>query len=167
MSLTDEERSTRSSIDEVDLLTLCDDIRASLVDDHVLHDRWEKMMAFLGAEVENERRELPTIDFELIKNARLDKLLIEMSDPANCPNPTPSRFLDDKIFANKLQWLWTSRHRAQFLTLEQDRYRKLLNSGSLRGLVFTDNGNIHASWRAIDPKPYPDAGVDIDYEVGR
>ena len=123
-------------------------------------------MAFLGAEVENERRGLSTVDFEIISNARLDKLLTDMVDPANFPEPMPSRFIDDREFANKLQWLWTTRHRAQFLTLEQDRYRKLLKTGGLSGLAFTNSENIQDLWRAKDPKPYPDMGEDIECKPG-
>lgn len=126
-------------------------------------------MGFLGAEVENDRQGLSTIDFETIKSARLDKLLTDITNKENRPDPAPSRFLDDEVFANKLQWLWTSRHQERFLTLEQERYRNLLQTGALRDMAFNDEEgtDFHSLWKAKEPKSHSKMGGEIDFEVGQ
>lgn len=124
-------------------------------------------MAYLGADLSNERNRLPTIDFTTIYNARLDKLLSDILNPANKPSPTPSRFYDDVAMIESLQWNWTKRFLTQLFTIEQERYRHLLQMGRLRHIAFNNESpDIHTLWKAKFTEVVSGMEGNIAFELG-
>lgn len=136
--------------DDIVLERLCDDVRKSLAEEKGLGPRRDKLMEVLENTVRSESDGVPTISLDTIRNSRLDKLLSDMLNAANHPDPIPSRFCADLCVAESLQRQWKSRFRDSYSDLDNDRYARLTSPGGrLESMVFNEAAqNNHEIWQA-------------------
>lgn len=119
------------------MLELCDSVRTSLRQEKNLGPNDEKIQGLLEKALKEELRHNPTLDFETLQYARLDKLLADILDPAYRPSPLPLRFRTDMVVAESLQKIWRARFRDQYFSLDQMRQRRLSIGGEMRDIHFT------------------------------
>ncbi|KAF6820995.1 hypothetical protein CSOJ01_00430 [Colletotrichum sojae] len=123
-----------------ELLELCDSVRASLRQDKSLGLEADRIQNLLERALKEELRHTPTLDFETLQYARLDKLLADMLDPANRPTPLPLRFRADMAVAESLQKMWRARFRDQYFSIDDFRQRSMSVGGEMRDITFTSAG---------------------------
>ncbi|KAF6838712.1 hypothetical protein CPLU01_02245 [Colletotrichum plurivorum] len=123
-----------------ELLELCDSVRASLRQDKSLGPEADRIQNLLERALKEELRHTPTLDFETLQYARLDKLLADIFDPANRPTPLPLRFRADMAVAESLQKMWRARFRDQYFSIDDFRQRSMSVGGEMRDITFTSAG---------------------------
>ncbi|KAF6842807.1 hypothetical protein CMUS01_02733 [Colletotrichum musicola] len=123
-----------------ELLELCDSVRASLRQDKTLGPEADRIQNLLERALKEELRHTPTLDFETLQYARLDKLLADILDPANRPTPLPLRFRADMAVAESLQKMWRARFRDQYFSIDDFRQRSMSIGGEMRDITFTSAG---------------------------
>lgn len=121
---------------ENELLELSDAVRSSLEKKKIMGDREEEAMAVLGSLLKEECERCQGLDFETIKNARLDKLLADMVDPENAPAQAPPKTLANIKVAERLQRRWRGRFRQRYFDVDQMRLQALTKAGRLKDVVF-------------------------------
>ncbi|KAI8625279.1 PUA-like domain-containing protein [Xylariaceae sp. FL1651] len=127
------------------LLDLSDSIRAGLRRDNAVGPDAEKLSSFLEAVLRDEERKHPTLDFETIEYARLDKLLAELllfADVIKTTGSTPElplRFRVDVSHAKSLRRIWRRRFREQFFMMDQHRCAVLVEGGRLKDVSFNSS----------------------------
>ncbi|KAI1426733.1 PUA-like domain-containing protein [Xylaria sp. FL1777] len=127
------------------LLDLSDSIRADLRDGNVFGPNAEKLSSFLEAALKDEERKYPTLDFETIEYARLDKLLAELlqfADTMKTSRLVPElllRFRVDVSEAKSLRRIWRRRFREQFFMINQHRCAILVEGGRLKDVAFNSS----------------------------
>jgi hypothetical protein len=123
-------------VDTEALLDICDCVRQALGSLKTLGPRADTVSAFLNAVLKDETKNSSNIDLKIIQEARLDKLLKNITDPQNLPTPVPLRLRSDIQIAANLQRIWESKFRERYLALDQLRYHELPTKGELRDVVF-------------------------------
>ncbi|KAI1180025.1 hypothetical protein F4777DRAFT_598992 [Nemania sp. FL0916] len=124
------------------LLSLSDSIRARLRSGIDLGMDSEKLSSFFDAALKDEERNYPTLDFETIEYARLDKLLAELlqfADRIKASNLMPEVLLRFRINisrAKSLQRYWRRRFREQLFMIDQHRCAILVEGGRLKDVSF-------------------------------
>ncbi|GJC90171.1 hypothetical protein ColLi_13009 [Colletotrichum liriopes] len=123
-----------------ELLELCDSVRMSLSQEKSLGPHADRIQGLLESALREELRHAPSLDFETLEYARLDKLLADILDPDHRPSPLPLRFRADMAVAESLQKMWRARFREQYFALDQVRQRSLSAGGEMRDIHFTAAG---------------------------
>ncbi|ETS83649.1 hypothetical protein PFICI_05525 [Pestalotiopsis fici W106-1] len=129
--------------DKAALLKLSDSVRASIRHDESLGPDASKLSAFLEAIIRDEERKHPTMNFETIEYARLDKLLEELlhfsglMKAASHTVELPLRFRVDIAHSKKLRVLWRHRFREQYVMIDQLRCAVMVKGGRLKEVSFT------------------------------
>lgn len=125
-------------------------------------------MGFLEAVLKDEVDGMPMIEFATIQNAHLDKLLSDIVSPGNRPIPTPTRFRDDVIVAERLQRMWRTRFLEGYFTIDQDRYHNLPRTGRLKDVVMnnTDESS-QGRWRAKTREALSELEGNLKFEPGQ
>lgn len=127
------------------LLGLSDSVRAGLRGGNVSSSDTETLSNFLEAALKDEERKYPTLDFEIIEYARLDKLLAELlqfADTMKAGDLTPElllRFRVNVSEAKNLRRLWRRRFREQFFMMDQHRCAVLVEGGRLKDVSFNSS----------------------------
>ncbi|KAH7328458.1 hypothetical protein B0I35DRAFT_473163 [Stachybotrys elegans] len=148
-----DDTSEGLTLTEKTLLSLSDDVRASLADTKTLGARAGEVRAFLGDMVKREYEGKPSIHFSTIKNARLDKLLSDILKPTNRPYPIPIQFRADMSITRGLQRQWRARYREPYFDIDQTRYMNLPRFGRLKDVVFNEAaGEGNEIWSPSDRK---------------
>ncbi|TID01619.1 hypothetical protein CH35J_004468 [Colletotrichum higginsianum] len=138
------------------LLELCDSVRTSLQREKSLGPHEDRIQELFEKILKEELRHSPSLDFETLQYARLDKLLADVLDPACRPSPLPLRFRADMAVAESLQRIWRSRFREQYFALDQVRQRRLSIGGDMRDIHFTAAGmDPLESWTVRNSCPDP------------
>ncbi|KAI0420028.1 PUA-like domain-containing protein [Xylaria grammica] len=133
-SLTSEE-SVEPNWNQTKLLDLSDSIREGLRGGNIFGPDAEKLSSFLEAALKDEERKYPTLDFDMIEYARLDKLLAELlqfGETMKTSGLTPElllRFRVDVSEAKNLRRSWRRRFREQFFMMDQHRCAILIQGG--------------------------------------
>ncbi|KAF3003309.1 hypothetical protein E8E14_008177 [Neopestalotiopsis sp. 37M] len=129
--------------DKAALLNLSDSVRASIRHDESLGVDAGKLSAFLETIIRDEERKHPTMTFEIIEYARLDKLLEELlhfsglMKAASHTVELPLRFRVDISHSKKLRVLWRHRFREQYAMIDQLRCAVMVKGGRLKEVSFT------------------------------
>lgn len=129
--------------DKAALLKLSDSVRASIRHDESLGPDASKLSAFLEAVIKDEERKHPTMSFDTIEHARLDKLLEELlhfsglMKAASHKVELPLRFRVDIAHSKKLRVLWRHRFREQYVMIDQLRCAVMVKGGRLKEVSFT------------------------------
>lgn len=126
------------------------------------------MMEYLEGVWQDECDGRPSIDFDTIRKARLDKLLVDMLCRENRPTPTPIQFRADMSTAASLQRQWRTRFRAEYFEMDQKRYMTLIRSGRLKDVVYNGSaeGGCHL-WRTTVCKQLSELESDQRFEAGK
>ncbi|KAI1484667.1 hypothetical protein F5X96DRAFT_692190 [Biscogniauxia mediterranea] len=127
------------------LLELSDSVRESLRHERTLGRDAERLSSFLEAVLKDEERKQPTLDFETIEYARLDKLLADMLHFAEIVKVSsltadlPLRFRADVSHAKSLRRIWRRRFREKFFMIDQHRCAMLVKGGRLKDVSFNNS----------------------------
>ncbi|KAI0455645.1 PUA-like domain-containing protein [Xylaria acuta] len=136
--------STGPHWNQAELLDLSDSVRAGLRNGHIFSTDSEKLSSFLEAALKDEERRHPTLNFETIEYARLDKLLSEIlqfADTMKTSDLSPEFLLRLRVNvsqAKNLRRLWRRRFREQFFMIDQHR-RAVLVDGRLKDVSFNSS----------------------------
>ncbi|CAJ2506423.1 Uu.00g005530.m01.CDS01 [Anthostomella pinea] len=159
--------------DQKALLELSDSVRASLRKDNAVGPEAERLSSFLEAVLKDEERKQPTLDFEAIEFARLDKLLAEllafaeMVKVASFTADLPLRFRVDVSHAKSLQRIWRRRFREQFFMMDQHRCAILVKGGRLKDVSFNNSLTYDVSkWETKMSDPISELEGNLQYEAG-
>ncbi|KAJ8121605.1 hypothetical protein ONZ43_g1985 [Nemania bipapillata] len=147
--------------DRTELLNLSDCVRAGLRSGNVFSSEVEKLSNFLEAALKDEEQKYPTLDFEIIEYARLDKLLSEilqfvdtmkvasltpelhqLVDTVKVSNLTPElllRFRVNGSQAKKLHRCWRHRFREYLFMMDQHRCAMMVEGGRLKDVSFNSS----------------------------
>ncbi|KAH6661107.1 hypothetical protein BKA67DRAFT_654247 [Truncatella angustata] len=124
--------------DKSALQDLSNSIRASIRHDESIGPDTSKLSVFLEIVLKDEERRHPTMGFETIEHARLDKLLDELIQfaglmkAASCSVELPLRFRVDIAHCKKLRVLWRHRFREQYALIDQFRCALMVKGGRLK-----------------------------------
>ncbi|KKP07675.1 hypothetical protein THAR02_00211 [Trichoderma harzianum] len=125
--------SSNKRLNETKLLELSDDIRAHLVEDASLGPRAGVVKRALRELVRDESSIMPTMDFAIIQNARLDKLLSDILTLGHQQTSSYPRPRIDIVMAERLQRLWMARFREKYFNIDQIRHQNLSSTGTMAG----------------------------------
>ncbi|KAK3322456.1 hypothetical protein B0H66DRAFT_601906 [Apodospora peruviana] len=127
--------STRAiSFDVKTLLWLSNTIRTSISSSGLFGSASDSLLLFLERALAEEALPNPSIDFDTIKLAHLDKLVAEMNDCAKRGMMTANsaRALGYAAQAAKLQRMWRARYRAQYFMIDETRTYDMITHGGLK-----------------------------------
>jgi len=155
-----DDESVEQEWDQAELLELSDSVRAGLRgnnNDNValalgVGPEADKLSSFLEAALNDEDRKYPTLDFETIEYARLDKMVDEIllfadtmgtSSSSGGGLPASSehllRFRADVSLVKSLRRLWRRRFREHFFMMDQHRCAVLVDGGRLKDVSFSNS----------------------------
>ncbi|KAL7946309.1 PUA-like domain-containing protein [Trichoderma barbatum] len=126
--------SKNKRLNEPKLLELSDDIRSHLVEDASLGPRAEVVKRALRELVRDESSAIPVMEFAIIQNARLDKLLSDMLTVGHQQASFHLRPRIDIVTAERLQRLWMARFREKYFNIDQTRHLGLSKTGALKDI---------------------------------
>lgn len=107
-----------------------------------------------------------TVDFAVIRNSRLDKLLADMLSRENRATPTPIQFRADMATAASLQRLWRARFRAQYFEVDQARYLDLTSTGRLKDVVYSGADEGRQIWSTRVCQELSELESNLQFEAG-
>ncbi|KAJ3573168.1 hypothetical protein NPX13_g4795 [Xylaria arbuscula] len=156
------------------LLELSDSIRADLRDGNVFGPNAEKLSYFLEAALKDEERKYPSLDFETIEYARLDKLLAELlqfAENIKSSDLTPElllRFRVDVSETKTLSRFWRRRFREQLFMINQHRCAILVEGGRLKDVAFNSSLDYDlGKWQTMkDTGPVSESEANLQFEPG-
>ncbi|KAK5627785.1 hypothetical protein RRF57_003500 [Xylaria bambusicola] len=156
------------------LLDLSDSVRADMRDGNVFGPNAEKLSSFLEVALKDEERKYPSLDFETIEYARLDKLLAELlqfAENMKTSDLTPEvllRFRVDVSEAKTLSRFWRRRFREQFFMINQHRCAILVEGGRLKDLAFNSSLDYDlGKWQTMKVTgPVSESEANLQFEPG-
>ncbi|KAI0866753.1 hypothetical protein F4860DRAFT_454913 [Xylaria cubensis] len=160
---------------QAELLDLSDSIRAGLRGDHVFSPDTERLSGFLEAALEDEERRYPTLKFETIEYARLDKLLseiVQFADTMKKLDLSPEfllRFRVNVSQAKSLRRLWRRRFREQFFMMDKHRCAILVEGGRLKDVSFNSSLDYDlGKWQTMMVTgPVSEVEANLQFEPGQ
>lgn len=171
--------------DRATLLELSDSIRASLRHDKTPGPAHKDLGSFLEAALrDEEQRRRPTLNFETIEFARLDKLLSELLyfaetlKAATSPSSAnlaitmveglPLEFRLDLSNAKNLRRAWRRRFREQYFMMDQHRCALLVQGGRLKDVSF-NNALAYdlGKWHTKVNDPISELEGNLQFEAGQ
>ncbi|RYP41187.1 hypothetical protein DL767_001191 [Monosporascus sp. MG133] len=168
----DSSDSSKQSWDKEALLNLSDSARASIQGKRALGPRAEELRNFLETALNDEERKHPTLDFDMIEYARLDKLLTEILAYAESlrrstlASELSLAFRVDISNAKSLRHAWRRRFREQYFMLDHHRCAVLLDS-RLKDVSFeTALGYDLGKWRTPASDPVSELEGNLQFEPG-
>ncbi|KAI1754362.1 hypothetical protein F4782DRAFT_539183 [Xylaria castorea] len=159
---------------QAELLDLSDSVRAGLRGGHVFSPDTERLSSFLETALEDEERRYPTIDFEAIEYARLDKLLseiVQFADAMKTSDLSPEfllRFRVNVSRAKNLRRLWRRRFREQFFMIDKHRCAILVEGGRLKDVSFNSSLDYDlGKWQTMRVSgPVSEVEANLQFEPG-
>ncbi|KAL6698845.1 PUA-like domain-containing protein [Trichoderma pleuroticola] len=124
--------SRNKRLNESKLLELSDDIRFHLNEDASLGPRAGVIKRALRELVKDESSIMPAMDFAIVQNARLDKLLSDILTLGHQQASSHLRPRIDIVMAERLQRLWMARFREKYFNIDQIRQQNLSSTGILK-----------------------------------
>ncbi|KAI1743549.1 hypothetical protein F4680DRAFT_347942 [Xylaria scruposa] len=160
--------------DLTELLDLSDSIRAGLRGDHVFSPDTERLSSFLEAALEDEERRHPTLNFETIEYARLDKLLseiVQFADTMKSVDLSPEFLLRFRVTisqAKNLRRLWRRRFREQLFMMDKHRCAILVEGGRLKDVSFNSSLDYDlGKWQTMMVTgPVSEVEANLQFEPG-
>ncbi|KAI1125008.1 PUA-like domain-containing protein [Nemania abortiva] len=131
--------------DRAALLELSDSVRDGLRGGLIYAADADKLTTFFEASLRDEERRRPTLGFEIIEFARLDKLLAELlqfNDTIKPSDITPELLLSFRVNvsqAKNLRRFWRRRFREQLFMMDQHRCALLVEGGRLKDVSFNNS----------------------------
>ncbi|RYP42971.1 hypothetical protein DL768_010149 [Monosporascus sp. mg162] len=168
----DSSNSSKQIWDREALLELSDSVRASIQGKRALGPKAEELRNFLETALKEEERKHPTLDFDMIEYARLDKLLAETLAYAESlkrstlASELSLAFRVDISNAKSLRRAWRRRFREQYFMLDQHRCAVLLDS-RLKDVSFeTALGYDLGKWQTPASDPVSELEGNLQFEPG-
>ncbi|KAK4123621.1 hypothetical protein N657DRAFT_417763 [Parathielavia appendiculata] len=115
------------------LLELSNSVRESLARQGGFGPRADCMSFFLELALLEEREGVPTINFETIKVARLDKLVATLIECGQISDSLLPRYVHDVVTAEKLDHLWRTRFKLDYFMIDEIRTHDLTTRWQLDG----------------------------------
>ncbi|KAK3682689.1 hypothetical protein B0T22DRAFT_292187 [Podospora appendiculata] len=144
--------------DHKSLCCLSDAVRGAIAASGLFDCNLDTLGYFLDRALVEETLDNPTISFETIKNARLDKLLADIINCAERGTIGSAASFELASAAEALQRSWRSRYRGECFMIDEIRTIELATSGRLKGVSFVDpavaktpTGSL---WTAVEVHPY-------------
>ncbi|TGJ80090.1 hypothetical protein E0Z10_g8663 [Xylaria hypoxylon] len=171
-SLTSDE-SAEPNWNQTKLLDLSDSIRAGLRDGDISGRDSEKLSSFLEAALKDEERKYPTLDFDMIEYARLDKLLAELiqfGEIIKTSGLTPELMLRLRVDisqAKNLRGIWRRRFMNIFM-MDQYRCAILIQGGRLKDVSFNSSLDYDlGKWQTKKVTcPVSEVEANLEFEPG-
>ena len=91
-----------------------------------------RLSFFLELAILEETEGRPTLDFETIKTARLDKLVADLTECGEMPFHLAPRFVHDVVTAGRLEKTWRARFRFDYFMIDEIRISHLAARWRLR-----------------------------------
>ncbi|KAH6627745.1 hypothetical protein F5144DRAFT_493953 [Chaetomium tenue] len=135
------------------LLELSDSVRESLAKQGHFGPNADVMSFFMELAVLEETDGVPTLDFQTIKLARLDKLVADLTQCGEMPFTLAPRFIHDTVTAEKLERMWRKRLKYDYLMIDDIRANDLAIKWRLKEGLPADRDT--ASGSTIGSKPEP------------
>ncbi len=133
------------------MLDLSDSVRASLESKKALGPEVQELRNFLDMALRDDERKNPTLEFDTIEYARLDKMLVallSLKDSFRRSTLADDLSLSSRVDISKAKNLWRAwrrRFREHYIMIDQHRSETLLRT-QLMGVYF--HGSIaHESWK--------------------
>lgn len=112
------------------------------------------MSFFMELALLEEANGVPTLDFETIKLARLDKLVADLIQCGEMPFSLAPRFIHDAVTAKRLERMWRARLNFDYLMIEEIRANDLAIRWRLKEALHPDRGTALAgSAEGSGPSP--------------
>ncbi|KAK4106857.1 hypothetical protein N658DRAFT_32878 [Parathielavia hyrcaniae] len=115
------------------LLELSNSVRESLAKQDDFGPRADCMSFFLELALQEEQRGVPTLDFETVKIARLDKLVAALIECGESSDHLLPRYVHAVVAAEKLDRLWRTRFKLDYFMMGEIRARDLATRWRLDG----------------------------------
>jgi len=149
---------------------MCDSVRSSLAEKQALGPDALKLQRFLDNVLRDEVHNAEGIlDYDLIVNTCLDKLLDDLVDPFKRPSgPMNAIHVGALSAATSLQKQWRNRFREKYFEMDDVRKVNMLKSGRLRDISFhaaPDTGIVE--WKAKKPDNEKDPALNIQFDPGQ
>ncbi|KAK9419238.1 hypothetical protein SUNI508_01215 [Seiridium unicorne] len=159
--------------DKSALLNMSDSVRAAIRHDECVGPDAGKLSTFLEAVLKDEERRHPTMGFEIIEHARLDKLLdevlqfAELMKAASHATELPLRFRVDVAHCKKLRVIWRHRFREQYMMIDQLRCAVMVKGGRLKEVSFTSAVTYNLGmWQTADSNLVGEVEGNQQFEAG-
>ncbi|KAK9780607.1 putative YDG domain-containing protein [Seiridium cardinale] len=159
--------------DKSALLNMSDSVRAAIRHDECVGPDAGKLSTFLEAVLKDEERRHPTMGFETIEHARLDKLLeevlqfAELMKAASHATELPLRFRVDVAHCKKLRVIWRHRFREQYMMIDQLRCAVMVKGGRLKEVSFTSAVTYNLGmWQTADSNLVGEVEGNQQFEAG-
>ncbi|KAH6610437.1 hypothetical protein Trco_000457 [Trichoderma cornu-damae] len=154
-------------LSEPKLLELSDDVRSHLLRDASLGPRAEVVKRALRELVRDEGGGMPALDFAIIRNARLDKLVADMLALGHQQASLHLRPRIDTVMAERLQRLWMARFREKYFNIDEIRHLGLSKAGRLRDVIFNDTAtDTWQLWQAKKCETLSELEWNLQFEPG-
>jgi hypothetical protein len=111
------------------------------------------MSFFMELALLEETNGMPTLDFETIKLARLDKLVADLIQCGEMPFTLAPRFIHDAVTAVTLERLWRARLKFDYVMIDEIRANDLTIRWRLKESPSADRGI--ASGSTVGSRPGP------------
>ncbi|KAL2164697.1 hypothetical protein VTH06DRAFT_3914 [Thermothelomyces fergusii] len=115
----------RANFGPAALLELSDSVRESLARHGNFGPEADQLSFFLELALVEEVMGTPSLDFETVRVARLDKLVADLTVCGEGPFSLAPRFVHDVVTAGKLERKWRARFRADYLMIDEIRLKEL------------------------------------------
>ncbi|EAQ89077.1 hypothetical protein CHGG_05696 [Chaetomium globosum CBS 148.51] len=135
------------------LLELSDSVRESLAKQGHFGPNADVMSFFMELAVLEETDGVPTLDFQTIKLARLDKLVADLTQCGEMPFTLAPRFVHDTVTAEKLERMWRERLKYDYLMVDEIRANDLTMKWRLKEGMPVDRDAAPGSAMGNKPEP--------------
>jgi len=155
------------------LLELSDDVRESIIDQGRLASSpqlMQQLVLFIETALSEENRGVPSIDFDTIKTAHLDRLLVEIIDHANNVGLQSAKTFSYVTTAKALQRAWRKRFKSEYFKIDEIRILELASCGRLREISFITPTQLTPTpnaWKASDIDAFSDIDGNSQFQVGQ
>ncbi|KAL2201472.1 hypothetical protein P885DRAFT_65715 [Corynascus similis CBS 632.67] len=123
------------------LLELSDSVRESLAKNGTFGPDADQLSFFLELALGEEVKGAPSLDFDTIRVARLDKLVAELTVCGEMPFTLAPRFVHDMVAAGKLERKWRARFRVDYVMIDEIRLKDLAFRWPLPAASSRDNNS--------------------------
>lgn len=152
-----------SRVDSQALLQLCDLGRSNLANCKRLGSTTSDIMCLLGAMSNDEVRGLPTLELDVIRETRLDKLLVDIQKPDNHLTSVSHIAL-----IQRLERRWRSRFKEDYFDMDKARQDELITTGRLRDVIFNKTATAAFNlWQPKGNEVLSEVEGNLQYEPGQ
>ncbi|KAI5928556.1 hypothetical protein F4810DRAFT_705495 [Camillea tinctor] len=158
---------------QAELLELSDSVRENLRNGRTVGRDAEQLSSFLETALKDEGRKHPSLDYETIVYARLDKLIAdilhfaEMAKVSSFMADLPLRFRVDVSHAKGLRKAWRRRLREKWIMIDQHRCAVLVEGGRLKDVSFNNSLTYDlGKWQTKTNIPISELEVNLKCEPG-